>query len=45
VFTLVWHNNHLLHRELKELYLKILPLLVDGERYDWTREYRGDSGK
>jgi hypothetical protein len=45
VFTLVWHNNHLLHPEFKALYLKILPLLVDGERYDWTREYRSDSGK
>lgn len=45
VFTLVWHNHHLLHPEFKRLYLKILPLLVDGERYDWTREYRGDSGK
>jgi hypothetical protein len=45
VFTLVWHNNHLLHRELKELYLKILSLLVDGERYDWARDYRGDSEK
>jgi hypothetical protein len=45
VFTLLWHNNHLLQRELKELYLKILPLLVGGERYDWTREYRGGSGK
>jgi hypothetical protein len=45
VFTLVWHNNHLLDPEFKALYLRILPLLVDGERYDWTREYRGNSGK
>ena len=45
VFTMVWHNNHLLHPQFKELYLKILPLLVEGERYDWTREYREDSGK
>lgn len=45
VFTLVWHNNHLLDPEFNSLYLRILPLLVDGERYDWTREYRGDSAR
>ncbi len=45
VFTMVWHNNHLLHPEFKGLYLKMLPLLANGERYDWTREYSGDSGK
>lgn len=45
VFTLVWHNNHLLNPEFKSLYFKLLPLLVDGKRYDWAREYRGDSSK
>jgi hypothetical protein len=45
VFTLVWHNNHLLDPEFKSLYLKILPLLVDGEKYDWAREYNRDSDK
>jgi len=45
VFTLVWHNNHLLHPEFNGLYLKILPLLSEGEPYDWTREYHEDSGK
>jgi hypothetical protein len=45
VFTLVWHNNHLLDPEFKSLYLKILPLLVDGERYDWTRESSSNSDR
>lgn len=40
VFTLVWHNNHFLDPEFKSLYLKVLPLLVDGEKYDWARDCR-----
>jgi hypothetical protein len=45
VFTLVWHNNNLLDPEYRSLYLKLLPLLVDSERYDWVHEHRGESGK
>ncbi len=45
VFTLVWHNNHLLHPEFGSLYLKLLPLFADAERYDWTREYSSNSEK
>jgi uncharacterized protein DUF7033 len=40
VFTLVWHNNHMLDAEFRTLYLKLLPLLVDGERHDWVRDCR-----
>jgi hypothetical protein len=45
VFTLVWHNNNLLDPKYKSLYLKLLPLFVDGERYDWARDYRSNSEK
>jgi hypothetical protein len=45
VFTLVWHNNNLLDPEYRSLYLKLLPLLVDGERFDWAREYSANSEK
>jgi hypothetical protein len=45
VFTLVWHNNNLLDPNYRSLYLKLLPLLVDGERYDWAHDYRSSSQK
>jgi len=45
VFTLVWHNNHMLDPEFRSLYLKLLPLLVDAERYDWAGDCRTSPGK
>jgi hypothetical protein len=40
VFTLVWHNNHMLDAEFRSLYLRLLPFLVDAERYDWASDCR-----
>lgn len=39
VFTLVWHNNNLLDPIYRSLYLGLLPLLQQGEKYNWKSEY------
>lgn len=37
-FTMVWHNNTLLERKYRSLYMKLLPLLQRAERFDWKSE-------
>jgi hypothetical protein len=38
VFTLVWHNNHLLDPKYRSLYMRILGLLESSSPYDWKAE-------
>jgi hypothetical protein len=40
VFTLVWHNNHLLDPKYRSLYVRILGLLESTLPYDWKAETR-----
>jgi hypothetical protein len=38
VFTLVWHNNHLLDPKYRSLYIRLLDLLGTSNRYAWKAE-------
>jgi hypothetical protein len=40
VFTLVWHNNHILDPKCLSLYMRILSLLDSASPYDWQTEVR-----
>jgi hypothetical protein len=38
VFTLVWHNNHLLDPQYRSLYVRLLNLVESGVPYSWKAE-------